>query len=96
MRGPGEYSNATHERQGVLIDGFETPPTIECTHNPPFYGEFLEQWGLHKIKDYYTYLFELNVVPIKRVAAIAGVVRRRGHIETRVARLEDLRDEIIG
>jgi GNAT superfamily N-acetyltransferase len=95
MRGPGEYSNATHERQGVLIDGFDTPPTIECTHNPPFYGEFLEQWGLRKIKDYYAYLFDLNDVPAKRVAAIAGVVRRRGHIETRVARLEDLRDEIL-
>lgn len=95
MRGPGEYSNATHERQGVLIDGFDTPPTIECTHNPPFYGEFLEQWGLRKVKDYYAYLFDLNDVPAKRVAAIAGVVRRRGHIETRVARLEDLRDEIL-
>ena len=23
MRGPGEYSNATHERQGVLVEGFE-------------------------------------------------------------------------
>ena len=22
MRGPGQYSNATHERQGILIDGF--------------------------------------------------------------------------
>ncbi len=95
MRGPGEYSNATHERQGVLIDGFDTPPTIECTHNPPFYGEFLEQWGLRKVKDYYAYLFDLNEVPAKRVAAIAGVVRRRGHIETRVARLEDLRGEIL-
>ena len=95
MRGPGEYSNATHERQGVLIDGFDTPPTIECTHNPPFYGEFLEQWGLRKVKDYYAYLFDLNDVPAKRVAAIAGVVRRRGHIETRVARLEDLRNEIL-
>jgi hypothetical protein len=26
MRGPGEYSNATHERQGVLVDGFESRP----------------------------------------------------------------------
>ena len=28
MRGPGEYSNATHERQGILIDGFNYLPTI--------------------------------------------------------------------
>lgn len=95
MRGPGEYSTATHERQGVLIDGFDTPPTVACTHNPPFYREFLERWGLRKVKDYHGYLIDLNDVPAKRVAAIAEVVRRRGHIETRVARLEDLRDEIL-
>ena len=37
MRGPGGYSNATHEAyQGVLIDGFDEPPTVELTHNPPY------------------------------------------------------------
>ena len=41
MRGPGEYSNATYERQGVLIDGFEYPPTVELTHNPPYYDRLL-------------------------------------------------------
>ena len=63
MRGPGEYSNATHERQGVLIDGFDTPPTVEYTHNPPYYGEFLERWGLAKVKDYHAYLIDLAKVP---------------------------------
>ncbi len=36
LRGPGEYSNATHERQGILIDGFQYPPTSDLTHNPPY------------------------------------------------------------
>lgn len=35
LRGPGEYSTATHERQGILIDEFQYPPTVELTHNPP-------------------------------------------------------------
>jgi len=39
LRGPGEYSNATHERQGILIDGFRFPPTTDLTHNPPYYGQ---------------------------------------------------------
>ena len=46
MRGPGEYSNATHERQGILVEGFDTRRPSSCTHNPPYYGEFLERWGL--------------------------------------------------
>jgi hypothetical protein len=54
MRGPGGYSTATHEpNQGILIDGFNTPPTIELTHNPPYYGEFLERYGFAKVKDYH-------------------------------------------
>jgi len=48
LRGPGQYSNATHERQGVLIMGFDSPPTVELTHNPPYYGPFLERYGFHK------------------------------------------------
>ncbi len=68
MRGPGEYSNATHERQGILVDGFDTPPTVELTHNPPYYGEFLERWGLGKVMDYHASLIDLAHVPVERVA----------------------------
>lgn len=94
MRGPGEYSNATHERQGVLIDGFDTPPTVECTHNPPYYAAFLERWGLAKVKDYHAYLIDLAVVPVDRLNALADAVRRRDHVTTRQVRLKDFNAEI--
>ncbi|MCK4571719.1 hypothetical protein KAT89_02195, partial [candidate division WOR-3 bacterium] len=45
LRGPGEYSNATYERQGILIEGFQYPPTVELTHNFPYYADFLEKYG---------------------------------------------------
>jgi hypothetical protein len=60
LRGPGEYSNATHERQGILIEGFEYPPTMESTRNPPCYGEFLERYGFRKAKDYYAYVLDIQ------------------------------------
>jgi GNAT superfamily N-acetyltransferase len=94
MRGPGEYSNATHERQGVLIDGFDTPPTVECTHNPPFYGEYLERWGLSKVKDYHAYLIDLEQVPAERLAHLAAAVRKRDRIETRTVDIKDFNAEI--
>ncbi len=94
MRGPGQYSNATHERQGILIEGFDTPPTVECTHNPPFYGEFLERWGLSKVKDYYAHIMQMADVDSDRLGKIATAVRKRNNISTRVARLEDITEEI--
>lgn len=94
MRGPGEYSNATHERQGILIDGFDTPPTVECTHNPPYYAEFLERWGLAKVKDYHAYLIDMDKVPAQRLARLADGVRRRSGVTTRTVRMEDFDAEV--
>ncbi|NTW29406.1 MAG: N-acetyltransferase [Coriobacteriia bacterium] len=94
MRGPGEYSNATHERQGVLIDGFDTPPTVDCTHNPPFYGEFLERWGLSKVKDYHAYIVDMATVPAERLAAVADAVRERSHVQTRTVNMKDFNAEV--
>lgn len=94
MRGPGEYSNATHERQGILVDGFDTPPTVECTHNPPYYGEFLERWGLAKVKDYHAYTIDLAGFPAERVRTVAGAVRERNRLTTRTVNMDDFTAEI--
>lgn len=96
MRGPGGYSTATHEPyQGVLIDGFDTPPTVELTHNPPYYGELLERYGLRKAKDYHAYIISAAEVPRpERLARLAARVRGRRGIETRPADMRRLREEV--
>jgi len=94
IRGPGEYSNATHERQGVLVDGFEYPPTVELTHNPPYYGEFLEQYGFRKAKDYYAYTMDVQTPPPLRLQRLADQVRQRRDIETRPLIFKDLHNEV--
>jgi GNAT superfamily N-acetyltransferase len=94
MRGPGQYSNATYERQGILIDGFDTPPTIECTHNPPYYAEYLERWGLAKVKDYHAYLIDIDRVPAERLDRVAEAVRRRTKVQIRPVDMADYDAEI--
>jgi GNAT superfamily N-acetyltransferase len=94
MRGPGEYSNATHERQGVLIDGFEHPPTVELTHNPPYYADFLERYGFSKAKDYYAYIMDVQTPPPPRLTKLAEQVRQRRNIEIRPLVLKKLQDEV--
>jgi len=94
MRGPGAYSNATTEaHQAVLIDGFDTPPTVELTHNPPYYGEFLERFGLKKVKDYHAYRIALKP-PSDRLIRVAKAVQQRRNIETRVVDMKNLRAEV--
>lgn len=95
LQGPGEYSTATHERQGILISGFEYPPTVELTHNPPYYSQLLERYGFHKAKDWYAYVTEeLRSEHVSRLARIAEHVRTRHGITTRMADLNSLHEEI--
>lgn len=94
LRGPGEYSNATHERQGVLIDGFQYPPVMELTHNPPYYGEFLERYGFHKAKDYHAYALDLQAPSPPRLERLVELVRQRRKIETRPLEMKELAAEI--
>ncbi len=94
MRGPGQYSNATHERQGVLVWGFDTPPTLELTHNPPYYGDFLERYGFRKAKDYHAYEVYPQRQPTERLNRLVERVKKRRRIETRQANLKALSEEV--
>ncbi len=94
MRGPGEYSNATHERQGVLVEGFEFPPTVELTHNPPYYADLIEGCGLAKVKDYVAYMIEFDDVPKERIARLSAAVRSRANITTRAVDMTRFTDEV--
>lgn len=94
LRGPGEYSNATHERQGVLIDGFQYPPTVELTHNPPYYDGFLQKYGFLKAKDYVSYIVNRDTANVALVKRLGKRVRKLLKVETRAIVRQDLRAEV--
>lgn len=94
LRGPGEYSNATHERQGILIDGFQYPPTVELTHNPPYYAGLLERYGFQKAKDYVAYVLDRDTMQINLINKMAKKVSKLLNIETRVVKLKELNAEV--
>lgn len=94
FRGPGEYSTATHERMGVLVEGFEYPPVVELTHNPPYYGPLLERYGFGKAIDYYAYHLDATKPAPKRVVALADRVRQRQDVTVRPVVLSRLREEV--
>jgi GNAT superfamily N-acetyltransferase len=55
MLGPIDYS--TNYQCGLLIKGFDTPPRVMMNHNPPYYQELIETYGLTKAKDLYAWWF---------------------------------------
>jgi hypothetical protein len=61
---------------------FRHPPTVELTHNPPYYGEFLERYGFRKANDYHAHLLDVQAPVPDRLERVAADVRqRRGYRE---------------
>lgn len=91
VRGPMNFS--TNEECGLLIDGFDSPPMIMMTHNPPYYRHLLESAGYAKAKDLLAYLLIDRGVP-ERLAKGVERVQRRARATIRPIRLDALDEEI--
>lgn len=94
LRGPGEYANVTHERQGCLVDGFEREVYVEQTWNPPYYGPLIESFGFRKAMDYHAYEVDLTRPLPAKLARIAQAVAARRTLRTRALDLRRLADDV--
>lgn len=61
MEGPYNYS--TNQACGLLVDGFNQPPSIMMTYNKPYYQEFFERYGLIKKTDVLAYRIQSRDFP---------------------------------
>lgn len=53
VRGPMNFS--TNDTCGMLVEGFDLPPVILMTYNPPYYNTLLDQGGYEKVEDLLAY-----------------------------------------
>ena len=83
MRGP--MSPSINDECGLLVDGFETPPTLMMPHNPPYYAALHDGYGLLKAKDLWVYESPAAALPehIKRITRAVQLVGQRQGITLR-------------
>ncbi len=75
--GPVNFS--TNEPSGLLINGFDSPPVVMMTYNPPYYINLVENAGLHKKIDLIAYKFGdegYNERSFKLLDALQGRLKR--------------------
>jgi GNAT superfamily N-acetyltransferase len=58
MRGPLNFS--TNEEIGLLVEGWNGPPVVMMTYNPPYYVDFIEGAGYTKAMDLFAYDTDLT------------------------------------
>jgi GNAT superfamily N-acetyltransferase len=91
IMGPIDYS--TNYVCALLIDGFQFPPTILTSHNPPYYRDLIENCGFTKAKDWYAWWFDDPRKAVMQLRRLATRVHRRWPVTIRPANLKNIRDE---
>ena len=56
----GPFNLSVNQECGLLVKGFDTPPSIMMGHTYPYYGSRIEEQGYHKEKDLLAYLVQAD------------------------------------
>jgi GNAT superfamily N-acetyltransferase len=91
VMGPIDYS--TNYICGLLIDGFQHPPTVLTAHNPRYYAPLIESCGFSKTKDWYAWWFSEYPAPAERLRKIAMTRAGKYGVTIRPINLKDLEGE---
>lgn len=81
IRGP--VNPSMNDETGLLIDGFDSPPVILMTYNPPYYIDLFENAGYKKAKDLYAYHIEDKFFRDEQFTRLQNLVRQRYNINIR-------------
>src|SRR5437667_604741 len=86
IMGPIDYS--TNYVCGLLVDGFEFPPTLLTAHNPPYYAQLIAAEGFEKAKDFYAWWFSDPAYAASRLRRLSSALQKRHPVSIRAANLK--------
>ncbi|HXF59917.1 MAG TPA: hypothetical protein VN539_08830 [Candidatus Saccharimonadales bacterium] len=95
MRGTMNFT--TNDDCGVLIRGFDSPPTLLMPYNPPSYPAWIEEAGFSKAKDLFAFKVPIPNSPadqIEKVTRIALKARDRYHVRVRKIDMKHFGEEL--
>jgi hypothetical protein len=91
----GPVSPSTNYECGLLIQGFDSPPTVMMPYNPRRYGDLLEGAGLTKAKDLYAFQSPVHPRSLARLERLAERSRdREPAMQTRAVELRHFAAEL--
>jgi GNAT superfamily N-acetyltransferase len=82
-RAVGPVNLAFHHDCGVLVDGFERPPSMMMPYNPPYYARLFEANGFTRMKDLVSYELLASQGLPEKVLRLAERCRRTGVVQVR-------------
>ena len=94
LRGP--INPSLNYELGLLIDGFDSPPTFMMTYNPPYYARLIEDYGFAKIQDLFAFWGHVDMLSSldKKLAFVIHEATRRFDIKLRCLDRSRFREEV--
>jgi len=86
MIGPTNFT--TNDESGLLIEGFDSPPTLAIPYTHRVYPEFFERFGLAKLKDILAWSIDPAGSVSERMRRIASRIKAKGTFQIRPVNLE--------
>ncbi|NOZ42088.1 MAG: GNAT family N-acetyltransferase, partial [Alphaproteobacteria bacterium] len=56
----GPFSLSINEETGMLIEGFDTPPSLMMNHALPYFKDLMTGYGMEKAKDLWAFYRKIN------------------------------------
>lgn len=79
VTGPQSPSNGDDYR-GLLVEGFDSPPVLLNSYNPPYYPEFFQRYGFVKDFNRHAYFYDISGgVPERFQKGVKLVEKRYGY-----------------
>jgi hypothetical protein len=76
----GPFNLSINQECGLLVEGFDTPPSVMMGHALPYYGERIEEQGYSPEKDLLAYTVDNTVTLSKTMRAVVRRAERRVNI----------------
>jgi len=83
-RSMGPISISIWDEPGLLVDGFDRPPTVMMGHHLPYYARLIEAHGYAGVKDLHTYELQIDKPFPDIVQRIVAASEKSGKIKTRM------------
>ena len=91
-RSRGPFNLSINQECGMLVTGFDTPPSVMMGHARPYYGRHVEQCGYLKERDLLAY--NINAAFEASPTMRTVINRTKGRIQIRTLRKNHLREEL--
>ena len=94
IRGPANPS--LNYECGLLVDGFDSPPTFMMTYNPPFYADLIEGYGFRKVEDMYAFYGHVDMIDTldSKLRYIIEGAKERFDVKMRTLNKRRFREEV--